>query len=257
MLGNYPEGDYASKFAVFDISSPDSPSLIGKWENELFSESPERSKMSACWNNRMYSLGYAYVEYGEGSRYGRFANWGGIEIFNFYETGAFIFSAVVTDTGYSAAGDTSFVATTITAAEGKVFITYTCAPDTDSVADPPFNRLKVYLDNYELYSDASVQSNGRPPPVGSMRISAVQPNPFTGDAVIVLSLPHRQQVSITIHDVRGRRVMLLAQDILAPGRHRVKWNGLNENGERVSPGVYFVRLTSADASHTAKLVLMK
>ena len=40
----------------------------------------------------------------------------------------------------------------------------------------------------------------------------------------------------------------------APGRNEVVWDGKNDRGSRVSPGVYFCRLTADQADLSQRLV---
>jgi hypothetical protein len=42
-----------------------------------------------------------------------------------------------------------------------------------------------------------------------------------------------------------------------PGRQSVVWKGLDDAGERVASGVYFVRLSSDADARTRKIVLLK
>lgn len=44
---------------------------------------------------------------------------------------------------------------------------------------------------------------------------------------------------------------------LAPGYHRVLWNGNDQSGQRVSPGLHFVEVEAAGRANTAKAVLLR
>ncbi len=41
------------------------------------------------------------------------------------------------------------------------------------------------------------------------------------------------------------------------GRHEATWTGLNQEGRRVSSGVYFYRLETDEFSQTRKMALLK
>jgi hypothetical protein len=65
-----------------------------------------------------------------------------------------------------------------------------------------------------------------------------RPNPFSLSTSIKLSIATESYVRITIYDVSGRCVKILVEQILTPGTHTFPWNGRDNNGHRVSPGVY-------------------
>lgn len=78
------------------------------------------------------------------------------------------------------------------------------------------------------------------------------PNPFNPSTVIRFCLPRREHAKLTIYDVTGRQVKVLANELLSAGEHRVTFDG-----SALSSGVYFVRLESAYHMQTEKLVLIK
>lgn len=65
--------------------------------------------------------------------------------------------------------------------------------------------------------------------------------------------PSGGAVRLTLHDVRGRRVRRWEWSWLPGGEHEVLWDGSDERGRPVPPGVYFLRLLAAgsQASCTA------
>jgi Leucine-rich repeat (LRR) protein len=65
----------------------------------------------------------------------------------------------------------------------------------------------------------------------------VFPNPIGSDATIGFELAEPAAVSITVFDVLGRETHALANAIMAPGRHAVRWNA-----SALPPGIYFVRM---------------
>ncbi|MDH4036299.1 MAG: T9SS type A sorting domain-containing protein [Candidatus Krumholzibacteria bacterium] len=94
----------------------------------------------------------------------------------------------------------------------------------------------------------------RTPPggAGGGIIRSVFPNPSRGVTTIVLS--GRSPAMITIHDARGRRVRRLSP----PGANanQFLWDGKDDTGRPVAPGVYFVRVLSADGAAARRIVRM-
>jgi hypothetical protein len=82
------------------------------------------------------------------------------------------------------------------------------------------------------------------------------PNPLNPSTTIAFTLGRAQELTVSIHDVRGRRVAELARGAFAAGRHTVTWTGEDRDGRPVASGVYLVRLHGAglDASGTVTVI---
>jgi hypothetical protein len=60
-----------------------------------------------------------------------------------------------------------------------------------------------------------------------------------------------------VHDVEGRQVAVLADGHFDAGCFAAKWNGTDDSGRTLSPGIYFLRLEAGRVSTTSKMVLMR
>lgn len=88
------------------------------------------------------------------------------------------------------------------------------------------------------------------------------PNPFNPSTTISYSLPQGQgydktNVSLKIHDARGRLVRTLEDSVKEPGDYSVTWNGLNEYGMPCGSGVYLYDLIVSHKRTTRKMTLVK
>lgn len=83
------------------------------------------------------------------------------------------------------------------------------------------------------------------------------PNPFIQSSVISYQLPVKSKVSLRIFDVTGRHIRTLVTGDVCSGAHTVVWDGRNESGMKVSPGVYFYKLETEDFTATKKLILTR
>ena len=83
------------------------------------------------------------------------------------------------------------------------------------------------------------------------------PNPFNPQTEIAFGLPNSDFVNLEVYDVMGRKVTTLVNEEMAAGVHRVIWNGTNDNGNNVSSGVYFYRLTQSGNTITKKMIMLK
>ncbi len=84
-----------------------------------------------------------------------------------------------------------------------------------------------------------------------------QPNPFNSSTWINYSLPERSNVSLKIYNVKGELVRTLQNGQQPAGKYSVEWNGLNNAGNPVSPGIYFYRLQAEDFSGTMKMFILR
>jgi hypothetical protein len=84
------------------------------------------------------------------------------------------------------------------------------------------------------------------------------PNPFNPATTITYRAPAGAgHVEIAIYDVAGRRVATLHAGHSSPGTHGIVWDGLDDGGNRVASGTYFVRMTTPDHTSIRKMTLLK
>lgn len=91
----------------------------------------------------------------------------------------------------------------------------------------------------------------------AVKLHAPYPNPFNPATTIGFTLNKRENVQVTVYDVSGKRVAVLADRVFAPGYHTVLWQGVNHRGESVSSGIYFVRMITGKYSSNKRIVLMR
>ncbi len=83
------------------------------------------------------------------------------------------------------------------------------------------------------------------------------PNPFNPSTKIAFELPKTSHVRLIVYDVVGREVAQIADGDYPAGYNELPWNGTNRNGEQVSSGVYFCRISVARWSAVRKMVMLK
>lgn len=86
-------------------------------------------------------------------------------------------------------------------------------------------------------------------PTGALGLTPAIPNPFRSETRLDLVTDRSAPIDIEVIDAAGRRVRTLPGGDLAPGSHRVAWDGLDDAGLPVATGIYFVR--ASDGSRTA------
>ena len=83
------------------------------------------------------------------------------------------------------------------------------------------------------------------------------PNPFNPSTKIAFELPKASHVKLVIYDVVGREVVQIADGDYPAGYSELTWNGLNRNGEQVSSGAYFYRISTDKWSKVMKMLSLK
>ncbi len=83
------------------------------------------------------------------------------------------------------------------------------------------------------------------------------PNPFNPETTIRFSLKEASSVSIGIYNVKGQLVKTLLSEVREAGNHGVLWNGRDDNGNAVSSGVYYYRMTAGSYIGFRKMLLLK
>ena len=88
------------------------------------------------------------------------------------------------------------------------------------------------------------------------------PNPFNPETWIPYQLSKPTEVTISIHNVTGQLVRTLDLGLQSVGSYMTPataayWDGKNAVGERVSSGIYFYTLQTADFAATRRMVILK
>jgi hypothetical protein len=83
------------------------------------------------------------------------------------------------------------------------------------------------------------------------------PNPFNPSTEIVFDLEKSSTINLTVFNVLGQKVKVLANGVQQAGTHSLSWDGRDEMGATVSTGLYFYTLTDGNSSVTKKMALMK
>lgn len=91
--------------------------------------------------------------------------------------------------------------------------------------------------------------------VSSLRIGDPAPNPSSGPTTFAIDLPAAGRVSVSVYDVSGRRLARVADRAFPQGRHLLAWDGRGDDGARVAPGLYFVRVRAGGAEVARRVAL--
>jgi hypothetical protein len=132
--------------------------------------------------------------------------------------------------------------------------------DIKEVGNYHYKLEQVDLDGTSsTYGPVSVNIRDFIPVVSSLH--RVAPNPFTSHSTTIPFVVGLQdgenKVSIKIYNVSGRVIKTLIDTELEPGFYEQRWNTTDNNGKKVSSGVYYTVLKTENSRKVKKLVLIK
>ena len=96
--------------------------------------------------------------------------------------------------------------------------------------------------------------SGPGPGAASVALRDAWPNPFTITTSIGFTLPRAGHADVVIYNVAGREVKHLLSADLPAGAHAATWDGSDDAGQKVAPGVFFYRLVGPGLSGSKRMV---
>jgi hypothetical protein len=91
---------------------------------------------------------------------------------------------------------------------------------------------------------------------GGLSLDAV-PNPARGPIALRFALPAPAWIEVTLYDVAGRVVRVLAEGARPAGGQDIRWDGTDSAGAEAAPGVYFARLEAGGHTVLQKVTLVR
>ena len=129
-----------------------------------------------------------------------------------------------------------------------------------NVVSGPFQRTVTTADIRNAFLDLQL-SVGDVQPKDTV-LAQNFPNPFNPETWIPYQLSKPTEVTISIHNITGQLVRTLDLGLQPVGSYMTPataayWDGKNAVGERVSSGIYFYTLQTADFAATRRMVILK
>jgi hypothetical protein len=95
--------------------------------------------------------------------------------------------------------------------------------------------------------------------VASFRLRQNRPNPFIVTTSLQFDLgpnPPEQITRLTVFDLLGREVRTIVNRHLTAGTHTVQWDGKDNQGRQVPPGIYFCELAAGRQRSMKRMVFL-
>jgi hypothetical protein len=123
------------------------------------------------------------------------------------------------------------------------------------------NRTGWYLDDIAIKPElaTAVDDKGQeknPGLAAEYSLGQNFPNPFNPETTIRYQVAKQGLVKVTIYNLLGQAVATLVDEYQKAGKYRIKWNGKDDSGNRMTAGIYFYNIKSGSFHQTKKMILL-
>jgi hypothetical protein len=127
-------------------------------------------------------------------------------------------------------------------------------PETDLAGNPRIYGTAVDLGCYEWNYPVSTSDELSPV---AIQLSTF-PNPFTEQLTLLFNIKQQGRLNCEFYNVKGQKVRSLADTHYSSGDHMLIWDGCDNSGNRLSSGIYFMRMQiDGKVVATRKMIMAK
>ncbi|MCK4663936.1 MAG: T9SS type A sorting domain-containing protein [Bacteroidales bacterium] len=80
------------------------------------------------------------------------------------------------------------------------------------------------------------------------------PNPFQNETQIYFKVINESLIQIEIFDINGKIIKSLLNETKNSGNYHIEWNGTNNYGNKVPPGIYIIKFTNDNVTQVKKII---
>jgi len=88
-------------------------------------------------------------------------------------------------------------------------------------------------------------------------LSPADPNPFTTETTVQYELPKETDIDISVYNMLGQKVRDLYSGKQSSGVHSVSWDGRGESGEKLSSGIYLLKIKAGEKEASTKVMFVR
>jgi len=120
-----------------------------------------------------------------------------------------------------------------------------------------YSQKTVWLCKYTGPDAVAGQPPVNPFTVASLKLFKNVPNPFRHTTIIKYQLSQAGKVNLKVYNVAGQAVRVLADEVKKVGSYDVQWNGCDDNGQKVSNGIYIYQLNTGGERMAEKMIFLR
>ena len=125
-------------------------------------------------------------------------------------------------------------------------------PPNDPLSQEEINLIADWIN--EGANNLAINDNFLPQ---NFTLDQNYPNPFNPSTTILYNLSSDGFISFEIFNLNGKKIRTVVNEFQNSGPKKVIWNGDNNEGQKVSAGVYLYSLITGDIQRTKKMLLVK
>jgi len=134
-------------------------------------------------------------------------------------------------------------------------------PDTSGLNLPEYDfsgspRIYNELIDMGCYEWQGVGSKEFEIPIFNKTRISNYPNPFNPITTIEFSIQNTSEIELSIYNIKGQKMKILANNKFSVGSHSLIWNGDNDLGKSVSSGIYYYNLKVNGKTEAVKKCLL-
>lgn len=112
-----------------------------------------------------------------------------------------------------------------------------------------------YRTHFEIKNGSAVSSAGATPRQWALYQN--YPNPFNPQTMIKIETAKATFIELNVYDIRGRKVRTLVSSTQPAGIYFVPWDGTDDDGNRLTSGIYYYQIRAGDSSDVKRMVLLR
>lgn len=128
-----------------------------------------------------------------------------------------------------------------------------------------FDRVGDRLPSYRIAAWTDAEPVGAPlPPAGGdptaavpLRLQVLGPRPAAGPIRLAYAVARPGPVTLTLHDVHGRRIATLLEEPSFAGSAEMTWRPSNARGDPLPAGAYWLRLRAGGAARSVPVLILR
>ncbi len=124
----------------------------------------------------------------------------------------------------------------------------------ESNSDNQYSDITGDKGNYEINLTEPTKVGENVP--NTFSLGQNYPNPFNPATTIPFTLRSSGHISLTIYNVMGQKIATVIYNYISAGNHTVTWDGMDDQGNHVSAGIYLYRFKAGRYTETKKMLLL-
>lgn len=120
-----------------------------------------------------------------------------------------------------------------------------------------YDGFSIFYGPYSVYTDEDVLEDELIINKPVSQLLSAYPNPFNPDVHIPYKLVENSAVEISIFNIKGQKVRTLINGSQEPGDYSVYFDGKDQQGNKLSSGIYLYKMKTNTYAKINKMILMK